>query len=73
MSVDYGCMKKITDPELIRKIRLLDSNPNIKSRKDRFFAFYEILGIDIEWDDNYDYLFDEMEKLEMELEESLLS
>ena len=73
MSVEYGCMKKITDPELIRKIRLLDSNPKIKNRKDRFFAFYDILGIDIEWDDNYDYLFDEMEKLEMELEESLVT
>ena len=47
----YDCRKWVTDPEEIRLAREREANPNILSGKDRIFAFYKMMGMEIDYDD----------------------
>ena len=47
----YDCRKWVTDPEELRLAREREANPNILSGKDRIFAFYKMMGMEIDYDD----------------------
>ncbi|MBQ9160432.1 MAG: hypothetical protein IJ122_03800 [Methanobrevibacter sp.] len=52
-TIQYGCKKWITDPEEIRLAREREADPNILSGKDRIYAFYQMMGMEV----NYDEIF----------------
>ena len=47
----YNCRKWITDPEEIRLAREREQDPNILSGKDRIYAFYKMMGMEIDYDE----------------------
>ena len=51
----FSCRKHITDPEAVRLAREREADPNILSGKDKVFAFYQMMGMEID----YDELFEE--------------
>lgn len=53
MSADYNCLKKIYDPEEIRKARERIDNPNMLTGKDAVYAIFQLMGMEI----NYDEIF----------------
>ena len=50
-TAEYNCRKLITDPEAIRIAREREAGPNILSGKDRVYALYKMLGMDVEYDE----------------------
>lgn len=47
----YNCRKWVTDPEEIRLAREREQNPNVLSGKDRIYAFYQMMGMEIDYDE----------------------
>lgn len=48
---EYNCRKRITDPEEIRLARERERDPNILSGKDRIYALYKMMEMEIEYDE----------------------
>lgn len=53
---EYGGRKRITDPEAIRLARERERDPNILSGKDRVYVLYQMMGMEI----GYDEIFAEL-------------
>ncbi|MBQ6098319.1 MAG: hypothetical protein IJL02_00465 [Methanobrevibacter sp.] len=51
MQAEYNCLKKIYDPEVFRKSDERNANPNILSGKDAVFALYQLMGMEIDYDE----------------------
>lgn len=47
----YNCLKRIYDPEEFRKADERNANPNILTGKDAIYALYQLMGMEIEYDD----------------------
>ena len=47
----YNCLKKIDDPKILEKIDERNANPNILTGKDAVYALYQLMGIEIEYDE----------------------
>lgn len=50
----FHCRKHITDPEAIRLAREREDDPNILSGKDRVYAFYQMMGMEIDYDEIFE-------------------
>jgi len=50
-TAEYNCVKKICDPEELIKIDERNANPNILTGKDAVYAFYKLMGLEIEYDE----------------------
>ena len=50
-SAEFSSFKRITDPEEIRLSRKREKDPNILSGKDLVYAFYQMMGIEIDYDE----------------------
>lgn len=50
-TAEYNCRKWITDPEEIRLAREREANPNVLSGKDKLYALYQMLGMEVDYDD----------------------
>lgn len=50
-SAMYNCRKKITDPAELKKIDERINNPYILTGKDLAYAFFQVMGIDIDYDE----------------------
>ena len=50
-TIQYSCKKLITDPEEIRLAREREADPNILSGKDRIYAFYQMMGMEVKYDE----------------------
>ena len=48
---DYNCVKKIWDPEEFRKADERNADPNILTGKDAVYALYQLMGMEIEYDE----------------------
>ena len=46
----FGSRKRITDPEAIRIARELENDPNVPSAKELMYAFYQAIGMDVDYD-----------------------
>lgn len=46
----FKCRKRITDPEAIRIARELENDPNTPSAKELMYAFYQAIGMDVDYD-----------------------
>ena len=51
VSAKYNCLKKIQDPEELKKAQERISNPNIITGKDAIYAFYQMMGMEIDYND----------------------
>ena len=49
--IEFVCRRKITDPEAIRLAREYEWNPATLSAKDTVYAFYKMMGYDVEYDE----------------------
>ena len=50
--IELACLKRdIINPESIKLARERERNPAILSGKDRIYAFYKLVGMDIEYDE----------------------
>ena len=54
----YGGRRKNITPEAIKVARERERDPNILSGKDRVYALYQILGMEIDYDDIFPELDD---------------
>ena len=50
-TAEYNCVKKIWDPEEFRKADERNADPNILSGKDAVYAFYKLMGMEIDYDE----------------------
>lgn len=50
-TASYHCRKRVTDPEEIRLACERQADPNILSGKDKVYAFYQMMGMDIDYDE----------------------
>lgn len=50
-TIEFNCRKWITDPEAIRLARERENDPNILSGKDVIYAFYRMMGMEIDYED----------------------
>lgn len=50
-NVEYNCRKRITDPLELKKIEERINNPYILTGKDRAYAFFQMMGMDVEYDE----------------------
>lgn len=48
---DYGCKKRITDPEVFKKAATRMDNPNIITEKEGVYYLFKMMGIPIEWNE----------------------
>lgn len=48
---DYNCVKKIWDPEEFRKADERNADPNMLTGKDAVYALYQLMGMEIEYDE----------------------
>ena len=48
---EYNSIKRITDPEFFRLARERERDPNILSGRDMVYAFYQMMGMTIEYDE----------------------
>lgn len=53
---EYTAFKRITDPEAIRLARERERNPTIMSGKDTIYAFYQMMGMEIDYDEIFSEL-----------------
>ena len=51
LQAEYNCLKKIYDPEEFKKSDARNANPNIVSGKDAVYALYQLMGMEIEYDE----------------------
>ncbi len=51
---EYNCRKRITDPMELKKIDDRINNPYILTGKDRAYAFYQLMGVDVEYDEIFE-------------------
>lgn len=50
-TAEYNCRKRITNPETIGLLREFEINPYTPNAKDLMYAFYQKIGIDVEYDE----------------------
>lgn len=50
-TIGFNCRKWITDPEAIRLARERENDPTILSGRDKIYAFYMMMGMEIEYDE----------------------
>lgn len=50
-TIEFGHFKRVTDPEEIRLARERELDPNVLSGKDRIYAIYKTMGMEIDYDD----------------------
>lgn len=50
-TADYGCRKRITDPEVIKFARDFENNPFTPTGRDIMYAFYQKMGMDVDYDE----------------------
>ncbi len=48
---EYACRTKMITPETIKLAREMERDPTILSARDRIYAFYKLVGMDIEYDE----------------------
>lgn len=51
MHAEYNCLKKVNDPEEIKKAKERISNPNMLTGKDAVFALYQLIGMEVDHDE----------------------
>ena len=47
----YQCRERITNPEVLKFARDFENCPYTPSAKDMMYAFYQSIGVDIEYDE----------------------
>lgn len=52
--VEYNCRKRITDPAELKKIDDMINNPYILTGKDLAYAFYQLMGVDVDYDELFE-------------------
>ena len=50
-STEYNCRKRITDHSELKKIDERINNPYVLTGKDLAFAFYQMMGMDVDCDE----------------------
>ena len=50
-TIEFSSFKRISDPEVMRIARERERDPNIISGKDMVYAFYQLMGMEIDYDD----------------------
>ncbi|WP_298521296.1 hypothetical protein [uncultured Methanobrevibacter sp.] len=50
-TAEYGCRKRITNPEVIKFAKEFEKCPYTPSGKDIMYAFYQSIGMDVEYDE----------------------
>lgn len=50
-SAEFSSFKRTTNPEEIKVYQKRERDPNILSGKDMVYAFYQMMGMDIEYDE----------------------
>ena len=50
-TASYHCRRCVNDPEEIRLAREREADPNILSGKDKVFALYQLMGMEIDYDE----------------------
>ena len=50
-TAEYNCRKRITSPETIELLREFENNPYTPNTKDLMYAFYQKMGIDVDYDE----------------------
>ena len=63
-TAEYTAIKYDLDPELIRLAREREEDPTLLSGKDRIYAVYQMMGMEIE----YDEIFSELDELDAHLD-----
>ena len=58
ITAEYTALPRITDPEIIRIARERERNPTLLSGKDRVYALYQMMGMEI----TYDEIFPELDE-----------
>lgn len=48
---EYGCKKRITDPEVFKKAEERMNDPNIITGKEGVYHLFKMMNIPIEWSD----------------------
>lgn len=54
-TAQYNCLRKIRDPEELRKARERNADPNILTGKEAVHALYRLMGMPIEYDEIFVY------------------
>ena len=50
LTANYGCRRKITNPETLQLLREYETNPYTPSAKDLMYHFYQSIGMDVDYD-----------------------
>lgn len=50
-TAEYGCKKRITDPEVFKKAAARMDDPNIITGKEGVYYLFKMMGIPIEWNE----------------------
>lgn len=49
--IRFSCLRKVSDPEVIRIAREYENNPATLSGKEGVYSFFKMMGMDVEYDE----------------------